>query len=169
MNTKTMINSMALGAASVAGAFVIATTSPSWAISVLSNTAAVRTATATPNQVTDVRYYRRGYYRGGYYRRGYYVYIILEQQWLLVSRSGCLGRLRHHTMSRHTITGRPHTTRHTATTVTLPIELVRVTQWMAVALGLREQVNLGFDHDGPCLPERSRRGGERARRPVLLS
>jgi len=72
MNTKTMINSMALGAASVAGAFVIATTSPSWAIPVLSNTAAVRTATATPNQVTDVRYYRRGYYRGGYYRRGYY-------------------------------------------------------------------------------------------------
>jgi hypothetical protein len=56
--------------------------------------------------------------------------IILEQQWLLVSRSGCLGRLRRHTMQRHTITGHPHTTRHTAT---LPIELVRLTQRMSRA------------------------------------
>jgi hypothetical protein len=66
---------MALGAASIlgiAGAFAIASASPSWAIQLPSNTAEVRTATAMPNPLTDVRYYRRGYYHRGYYRRGYY-------------------------------------------------------------------------------------------------
>jgi hypothetical protein len=72
MNTKTMKNVMALGAggALIAGAVAIATASPSWAMPVLPNTAAVKAAAS--NQVTDVRYYRRGYYRHGYYRRGYY-------------------------------------------------------------------------------------------------
>ena len=169
MNTKTMINSMALGAASVAGAFVIATTSPSWAIPVLSNTAVVRTATATPNQVTDVRYYyRHGYYRGGYYRRGYYGGGYYNPGAAVATglALGLLGAAAAPYMC-HTITGRPHTTRHTATTVTLPIEIVRVTQWMAVALGRREQVNLGFDHDG-CAQDRTsgpqRRYGQRHRR-----
>jgi hypothetical protein len=75
MSTKTMKHAIALGAggALVAGAVVIATPSPSWAMPVLSNTAAV--SAAASNQVTDVRYYRRGYYgRGygrGYYGRGY--------------------------------------------------------------------------------------------------
>jgi hypothetical protein len=73
MSTKTMKNVMALGAsgALIAGAVAIATASPSWAMPVLSGTAAVKTAAS--NQVTDVRYYRRGYHRHGYYgRRGYY-------------------------------------------------------------------------------------------------
>jgi hypothetical protein len=71
MSTKTMKNAMAPGAggALIAGAVMINTASPSWAMPVLSNTAEVRTAAS--NQVTDVRYYRRGYYRHGYYRRGY--------------------------------------------------------------------------------------------------
>jgi len=72
MNAKTMKNVMALGAggALIAGAVAIATASPSWAMPVLSNLAEVRTAAS--NQVTDVRYYRRGYHRHGYYGRGYY-------------------------------------------------------------------------------------------------
>lgn len=72
MNTKILKNAIALGAggALVAGAVAIATASPSWAAPVLSNTAALKIAAS--NQVTDVRYYRRGYYRRGYYRRGYY-------------------------------------------------------------------------------------------------
>jgi hypothetical protein len=67
-----MKNVMALGAggALVAGAVAIATASPSWAMPVLSKTAAV--VTAASNAVTDVRYHRRGYYRHGCYRRGYY-------------------------------------------------------------------------------------------------
>jgi hypothetical protein len=71
MSIKTMKNAMALGAggALIAGAVMIDTASPSWAAPVLSNTAAVKTAES--NQVTDVRYYRRGYCRRGYYRRGY--------------------------------------------------------------------------------------------------
>jgi hypothetical protein len=58
-------NAMALGAggALVAGAVAIATASPSWAMPVLSNMAAV--STAASNQVTDVHYYRRGYYCHG--------------------------------------------------------------------------------------------------------
>jgi hypothetical protein len=62
MNTKMMKNVMALGAggALVAGAVAIATASPSWTMPVLPNTAAVTTAAS--NQITDVRYYRRGYY-----------------------------------------------------------------------------------------------------------
>ena len=65
MNSKTMKNVMALGAggALFAGAVAIATASPSWAMPVLSNMAAVRTAAS--NQKTDVHYYRRGYYRRG--------------------------------------------------------------------------------------------------------
>ncbi|MGA7383870.1 MAG: hypothetical protein WBW81_03980 [Methylocella sp.] len=72
MNTKTMKNVMALGAAGalIAGAIAIATASPSRAMPVLSDTAAVKTA--APSQVTDVYYYRRGYYGHRYYRRGYY-------------------------------------------------------------------------------------------------
>jgi hypothetical protein len=73
MSTKTMKNAMALGTApilGVAGAVVIATASPSWAMSVPANTAAV--STAASNQVTDVHYYRRGYHRQCCYRRGYY-------------------------------------------------------------------------------------------------
>jgi len=77
MSTKTMKNAIALGAgcALVAGAVAIATASPSWAMPVLSKTAAV--STAASNQVIDVHYYRRGYHRRryhrhGYYRRGYY-------------------------------------------------------------------------------------------------
>jgi hypothetical protein len=80
MNTKMMKNVMTLGAggALVAGAVAIATASPSWTMPVLPNTAAVTTAAS--NQITDVRYYRRGYYGRGYgrgyygrgYRRGYY-------------------------------------------------------------------------------------------------
>jgi hypothetical protein len=73
MSTKTMKNTMALGAAAilgVAGAVVIATASPSWAMPVLAKTAAV--STAASNQVTDVHYYRRGYHRQCCYRRGYY-------------------------------------------------------------------------------------------------
>ena len=72
MSTKTMKHVMALGAggAFVAGAVAIATVSPSWAMPVLSHTAAVSTAASNP--VTDVRYYRRGYYGHRYYRRGYY-------------------------------------------------------------------------------------------------
>jgi hypothetical protein len=71
MSTKTLKNVMALGGggALVAGAVAIATASPSWAMPILSNTAAVRTAASSP--VTDVHYYRRGYHRHGYYRRGY--------------------------------------------------------------------------------------------------
>jgi hypothetical protein len=72
MNTKTIKNVMALGAggALVAGAIAIATASQSWAMPVLSHTAAVKTATS--NQVTDVHYYRHGYYRHRYYGRRYY-------------------------------------------------------------------------------------------------
>ncbi|HEX3494169.1 MAG TPA: hypothetical protein VHT48_02155 [Methylocella sp.] len=71
MNTNTMRNSMAFvaGGAVIAGAAVIVTASPSWAMSVLSNTA-VRTAAS--NQVTDVHYYHRGYYRHPYYRHPYF-------------------------------------------------------------------------------------------------
>jgi hypothetical protein len=71
MSTKTMKKVMTLGAggALIAGAVAIATASPSRAMPVLSNTAAVKTAAS--NQVTDV-YYRRGYYGHRYYRRGYY-------------------------------------------------------------------------------------------------
>ena len=79
MSTKAM-NVIALGAggALVAGAVAIATASPSWTMPVLPNTVAVTTAAS--NQITDVRYYRRGYYGRGYgrgyygrgYRRGYY-------------------------------------------------------------------------------------------------
>jgi len=70
MSARTIKNVMALGAAGalVAGAVAIATASPSWAMPVLSKTAAVVTAASNP--VTDVRYYRRGY-RRGYYGRGY--------------------------------------------------------------------------------------------------
>jgi len=73
MSTKTMKNAIALSAAGilgVGGAVAIAMPSRSWAMPVLANTAAVRTAAA--NQVTDVRYYRHRYYRHRYYRRGYY-------------------------------------------------------------------------------------------------
>jgi hypothetical protein len=73
MSTKTMKNAIALAVAGilgVGGAVAIATASPSWAMPVLSSTAAVKTAAS--NQVTDVHYYRRGYYRHGYYRHGYY-------------------------------------------------------------------------------------------------
>jgi hypothetical protein len=72
MSTKTMKNMMALGAggALIAAAVAIATASPSWAMPVVSGTAAVKTAAS--NQITDVHYYGRGYYRHGYYRRGYY-------------------------------------------------------------------------------------------------
>ena len=72
MSTKTMKHVMVLGAggALVAGAVAIATAGPSWAMPVLAKTAAV--STAVSNQVTDVRYYRRGYYGHRYYRHGYY-------------------------------------------------------------------------------------------------
>jgi hypothetical protein len=73
MSNKTMKYSMALGAAAIlgiAGAIVITTASPSRAMPVLANPAAVRTAAANP--VTDVHYYRRGYHRHCCYRRGYY-------------------------------------------------------------------------------------------------
>jgi hypothetical protein len=80
MSTKTMKHAMALaaGGALIAGTVAIATASPSSAMPVLSNTAAVTTAAS--NYVTDIRYYRRGYYGRGYgrgyygrgYRRGYY-------------------------------------------------------------------------------------------------
>jgi hypothetical protein len=72
MGTKTMKNAMALGAggALVAAAVAIATAGPSWAMPVLSNTAAVITAASNP--VTDVRYYRHRYYRHRYYGRRYY-------------------------------------------------------------------------------------------------
>jgi hypothetical protein len=66
MSSK-MKNSMAVG---VVGAFAIATASPSWAATALPNVAAVKAAAS--NQVTDVRYYRRGYVRHGYYGRGYF-------------------------------------------------------------------------------------------------
>ena len=49
-------------AIAIAGVMTIGVASPSWAAPVLSNTAAV--ATAAPNAVTDVRYYRNGYHRG---------------------------------------------------------------------------------------------------------
>jgi hypothetical protein len=64
-------NAIALGAggALVAGAVAIATASPSWAMPVLSNMAAV--STAASNQVTDLHYCRGGYYCHGYYGRGY--------------------------------------------------------------------------------------------------
>ena len=82
--------------------------------------------------------------------------IILEQQWLLVSRSGCLGRLRHHTMSRPTITGRPHTTRHTATTVTLPIglwcKLSQPTQRSALDHYAAYAARTAFQISGAVLP-----------------
>jgi hypothetical protein len=73
MSTKTTKNAMALGAAAilgVAGPVVITPASPSWAMPVLSGTAAVRTAAS--NQITDVRYYRHRYYRHRYYGRGDY-------------------------------------------------------------------------------------------------
>jgi hypothetical protein len=73
MSTKTMKNSMALGAAAIlgiAGAAVITTSSPSSAMPVLAKTAAV--SIAAPNPVTDVHYYRHGYRRHGYHRHGYY-------------------------------------------------------------------------------------------------
>jgi hypothetical protein len=80
MSTKAMKNVMALGigGALIAGAVAIATASPSWTMPVLSGAAAVKTVAS--NQITDVRYYRRGYYGRGYrhgyygggYRRGYY-------------------------------------------------------------------------------------------------
>ena len=73
MSTKTMKNAIALGAAGLlglGGAFAITTASPSWAMPVLPNTEAVRTAAS--NQLTDVRYYGRGHYRHGYYGHGYY-------------------------------------------------------------------------------------------------
>jgi hypothetical protein len=72
MNTKTKKNVMPLGAggALLAGAIVIATASPSRAMPVLSNAAAVRTAASI--RATEVHYYRRGYYGHRYYRRGYY-------------------------------------------------------------------------------------------------
>jgi hypothetical protein len=72
MSTKTMKHAIAFGAACMlggGGAFALSTASPSWAMPVLSNTAAVRTAGS--NQVTDIRYYRRGYYGHGYYGHGY--------------------------------------------------------------------------------------------------
>jgi hypothetical protein len=59
-----MKNAMAVGVAAVvgvAGAFAIATASPSWAAATLPNVAAVKAAASS--QVTDVRYYRRGYTR----------------------------------------------------------------------------------------------------------
>jgi hypothetical protein len=73
MSIKTTKNAIALGAAGIigaAGAFVIATASPSWAVPVQSTMAAVGTAATNP--VIDARYYRRGYYGRRYYRRGYY-------------------------------------------------------------------------------------------------
>jgi uncharacterized membrane protein len=72
MSSKTMKYAAALAAFAlgVAGAVAIATARPSWAAPVASNTAAVRTAAS--NQVTDVRYHRRGYYGRGYYGRGYH-------------------------------------------------------------------------------------------------
>ena len=80
MSTRTMKHAIAVGAggALVAGAIAIASASPSWAMPILPNTAALTTAAS--NQITDVRYYRRGYYGRGYgrgyygrgYRRGYY-------------------------------------------------------------------------------------------------
>jgi hypothetical protein len=57
MSTKTVKNAKALGAISVlgvAGALAIATASPLWAASVLSNPAAVRTPASS--QVIDVQY-----------------------------------------------------------------------------------------------------------------
>jgi hypothetical protein len=68
-----MKNAMVVGIAavvSVAGAFAIATASPSWATTTLPNVAAVKAAASI--QVSDVRYYRRGYARHGYARHGYY-------------------------------------------------------------------------------------------------
>ena len=80
MSTRTMKHAIAVGAggALIAGAIAIASASPSWAMPILPNTAALTTAAS--NQITDVRYYRRGYYGRGYgrgyygrgYRRGYY-------------------------------------------------------------------------------------------------
>ena len=74
MNTRTMKNAMALGAAGALVAGAIAMAGTSLAAPVPSNAAAVKTAAS--NQITDVRYYRRGYRRGYYrhccYRRGYY-------------------------------------------------------------------------------------------------
>jgi hypothetical protein len=73
MRTKTMKNSMALGACGVlglAGVLVIATANSLWAAPALLNTAAVRTAAL--NQVTNVQYYDHGYHRNGYRRHGYY-------------------------------------------------------------------------------------------------
>ncbi|WOJ89903.1 hypothetical protein RZS28_00885 [Methylocapsa polymorpha] len=73
MRTTTNIHAMWLGGAlGIAGAFVIASASPSWAIQLPSNTGPVRAAAATPSHLTEVRYYRRGYYHRRYYRRGYY-------------------------------------------------------------------------------------------------
>jgi hypothetical protein len=61
MTTKTRSIAIAIaGATAIGVASPIA--SPAWAAPVLSNTAAV--ATAAPNAVTDVRYYRNGYHRG---------------------------------------------------------------------------------------------------------
>ncbi|MGH6848684.1 MAG: hypothetical protein ACREC0_14995 [Methylocella sp.] len=71
MSNKTMKNAIALGSgALVAGVVAIATPSPSWAMPVLSNTAAVRTAAS--NQLTEVHYRGHGYYGHGYYGHRYY-------------------------------------------------------------------------------------------------
>jgi hypothetical protein len=72
MSTKTMKNVMALGAggALVAGAVAIATASPSRAMPVLANTAAVSTAVSI--QVADVHNYRRGYCGHCFYGRSFY-------------------------------------------------------------------------------------------------
>ena len=59
MNTTMTMNSIAIA---IAGAMTIGIASPTWAASVPSNTGAV--ATAAPNAVTDVRYYRNGYRHG---------------------------------------------------------------------------------------------------------
>lgn len=70
MNRKTMKNAVVLVASAlgVTGLVAITTASPSWAVPVASNIAAVGTVAST--QVTDV-YYRRGYHGRGYYGRGY--------------------------------------------------------------------------------------------------
>ena len=73
MSSKTMKHAIAVGVAAVvgvAGAFAIATVSPSWAVVTLPNVAAVKASASI--QLSDVRYYRRGYARHSYYRRGYY-------------------------------------------------------------------------------------------------
>ena len=73
MSSKTMKHAIAVSVAAVvgvAGAFAIATVSPSWAAVTLPNVAAVKASASI--QLSDVRYYRRGYARHSYYRRGYY-------------------------------------------------------------------------------------------------